>query len=104
MFEEMRARGLAEPLYDVSRGTVRVALNSLVADGQVLGQFSPEYLRIVDVVRRGQRVSTGEVAEAAGIARPTAIIRLKQLQQLGAIDWVGKSPSDPRAYWRLRSE
>lgn len=104
MFQEMRTRGLADPLFQTTQTSVRLVLNSLVADGRVLGQFSPEYLRIMDVVRQGQRLSTGEIAEAIKVARPTAILRLNLLRDMGLIEWVGKSPKDPRAYWRLRSE
>lgn len=83
---------------------VRLVLTSLVADGRALGQFRAEYLQVMDVIRQGKRLSTGEIAEAIGVTRPTAHNRLKHLQELGFVDWVGKSPKDPRAYWQLRSE
>lgn len=104
MFDEMRSRGLADPLYATSRADVRLVLSSLVMDGRALGQFRPEYLQIMDVIRRGQRVSTGEIAEAVGVSSPTAQARLRWLRDHGFIEWVGKSAKDPRAYWRLRSE
>jgi ATP-dependent DNA helicase RecG len=104
MFEEMRSRGLADPLYAMGHGSVRLVLTSLVADGHVLGQFRAEYLTIMDVIRHGRGLGTGDVAEAVGISRPTAKLRLRKLQELGFIEWVGKSPHDPRAYWRQRSE
>lgn len=104
MFQEMRTRGLSDPLYQTTQASVRLVLTSLVADGKVLGQFNPEYLRIMDVLRHGQRLGTGDIAEALRVTRPTAISRLTTLRDLGFIEWVGKSPRDPRAHWRLRSE
>jgi ATP-dependent DNA helicase RecG len=104
MYAEMRSRGLADPLYSESPATVRLVLTSIVADGRILGQFRPEFLQIMDIVRRGEHLSTGDVAEAAGLSRPTAKSRLRGLQDLGFVEWVGKSANDPRAYWRMRTE
>ena len=46
----------------------------------------------MDVIRRGQRLSKGEIAEAVGISRPTAISRLGALRDIGFIEWIGKIP------------
>ena len=95
MFEEMRSRGLADPLYRTSQANVRLVLTSLVADGTALGQFRTEYLQIMDVIRQGRRLSTGEVAEAIGVTRPTAHGRLKRLQELGFVEWLGRVQGIP---------
>jgi ATP-dependent DNA helicase RecG len=57
---------------------------------------------IMGLLREGGRLSTGEIADALGGSRPTVQRELRALQQAGAIEWVGKSTRDPRAYWRLR--
>jgi ATP-dependent DNA helicase RecG len=53
--------------------------------------------RLTDVGRLG----SGEVADLLGVSRPTAVKRLAAMQDAGVVEWVGKSPQDPRAYWRL---
>jgi ATP-dependent DNA helicase RecG len=44
-------------------------------------------------------MGTGEVAEALEMSRPTATSRLQALREEGLINWLGKSPKDPRAAW-----
>jgi ATP-dependent DNA helicase RecG len=56
---------------------------------------------IVGLLRDAGQLSTGEVAEAIGVSRPTASARLKVLQAAGMVEWSGKSPKDPRASWSL---
>jgi ATP-dependent DNA helicase RecG len=56
----------------------------------------------MSALREGGRLSTGEVAEALGVSRPVAQRELGTLRDEGVIEWIGKSPRDPRAYWRLR--
>lgn len=104
MFEEMRARGLAEPLYSQTSGTVRLTLSALMVDPRMAKQLPPMYLAILDTIRQGTALSTGDIAEALGVSRPTMAKRLNALKDVGLIDWVGKSANDPRAYWRLHSE
>ena len=48
-------------------------------------------------------MSTGEVTEALGISRPVVQRELNTLREAGIVEWVGKSPKDPRAYWQLRT-
>lgn len=36
-----------------------------------------------------------------GRSRPVVIRDLKALQDAGVVEWVGSSPKDPRAYWRI---
>lgn len=58
----------------------------------------------MQVVRDGHRVSTGDVQSALGVSRPAAIDVLRALEVEGLIEWIGKSPRDPRAYWQLHIE
>ncbi|WP_225215621.1 winged helix-turn-helix domain-containing protein [Cellulomonas avistercoris] len=46
-------------------------------------------------------LGTGQVADAAGVTRPTASRHLQRLQDAGLVAWEGQSPKDPRAAWRL---
>jgi len=52
-------------------------------------------------LREAGRLSTGEVATILNVSPPVARGELGLLRDLGVIEWVGKSPRDPRAYWRL---
>ncbi|WP_140457886.1 winged helix-turn-helix domain-containing protein [Cellulomonas oligotrophica] len=51
--------------------------------------------------RAGRPLGTGQVADAAGVTRPTASRHLQRLQSAGLVVWDGQSPKDPRAAWRL---
>jgi ATP-dependent DNA helicase RecG len=82
---------------------VRLVLSSLVVRGQIVGQLPVDLLRLIDIVRQGRRLSTGEIGEAAGISRPTTVRRLSRLGEMGYVEWIGESPSDPRAFWQLKT-
>jgi ATP-dependent DNA helicase RecG len=43
-----------------------------------------------------------EVADRIGMSRPATLKRLNAMKDAGLVEWIGKSPKDPRAYWRLR--
>jgi ATP-dependent DNA helicase RecG len=57
---------------------------------------------ILGVLQKNERLSTGEVVELLDVSRPVAQRELAELQDAEVIEWVGKSPQDPRAYWRLK--
>lgn len=101
MFEEMRLAGLGDPLYHQTSGSVQLTLSGEAVDRRLDAQLNPEARAIVAAVREAGRLSTGEVAELIGLARPTTIRRLQQLRGAGVLDWVGRSPRDPRAFWTL---
>jgi ATP-dependent DNA helicase RecG len=104
MFREMRQNGLVEPAYMQTSRTVRLTLSAALVDPELTASLPGQYPRILAMLRGETPVSTGDVAEVLGVARPTAVRYLKAMQDAGLIDWVGKSPRDPRAYWRLHSE
>lgn len=56
------------------------------------------------MIRNAGRVSTGDVVDATGESRPLVLRHLRALRDEGLIDWVGRSPKDPRAYWKRRVE
>jgi ATP-dependent DNA helicase RecG len=101
MYEEMRIAGLEEPIYQQSSGGVRVLLSGHLRD-QEIDQAMPETGRlIIETLREAGRLGTGELAEVMGVSRPTAVRHLNALRDLGLIEWRGKSPRDPRAFWTL---
>lgn len=101
IFEEMRLAGLGDPLYHQTAGSVQLTLSGEPVDRKLDGRLPLETRTIVAALRESGHLSTGEVAELIGTARPTAIRRLQDLRDAGIVEWIGKSPSDPRAYWRL---
>jgi ATP-dependent DNA helicase RecG len=98
MFEEMRAAGLNDPAYRQTSGSVILTLLAEPADRKL-----PERARtITGALRNKERLSTGEVAELLSVSRPVAQRELAELKDAGILEWVGTSPRDPRAYWRLK--
>lgn len=54
----------------------------------------------MDILRlEGHPLSTGQIAEVASIARPTASRQLQRLLTLGIVVWDGQGPQDPHASW-----
>lgn len=104
IFTEMRRLGLAEPIYSQGSGSVRLVLSSADAlDEDVRSSLTKSARQILDVLRLEARpLSTGQVADLAGIARPTASRHLQSLRKLGLVGWDGQGPRDPRASWTLR--
>ncbi|MFC4615479.1 ATP-binding protein [Cellulomonas algicola] len=103
IFDEMRARGLTDPVYTQTAGAVQLTLFfSDALPREVRESLPAGALKVLDVLRRvGRPIGTGQVADAAGVTRPTASRHLQRLQDAGLIKWEGQSPKDPRAAWRL---
>jgi len=102
MFEEMRDAGLNDPIYRQTAGSVELTLLTEPV-GRRLDARLPERARaIIAALRQADRLSTGEVAELLEVSRPVAQRELAELKEAEVIEWVGKSPQDPRAYWRLK--
>jgi len=98
----MRAAGLEDPLYRQSAASVELTLSAEPADRELEARLPDETRAIIGALRKADRLSTGEVTEIlGGVGRPTALRRLRVLEQAGLVQWVGKSPKDPRAYWTL---
>lgn len=102
MFEEMRAAGLNDPVYRQTSGSVELTLLAELADRQLEARLPDNARLIVTALRRADRLSTGEVAALLAVSRPVAQRELAALREAEVIDWIGNSPNDPRAYWRLR--
>lgn len=103
MFDEMRQAGLTDPVYRQTSGSVELQLLAEPVDRQ-LDERLPEHARaIARMLRSEGRMSTGELKEALGISRPLVQKELNILKDAEVIEWVGKSPKDPRAYWKLKA-
>ncbi len=104
IFGEMRALGLTDPIYSQNSGSVRLVLSSADALPEDVRASLPKGARkVLDTLRLEARpMSTGQVAELVGIARPTASRHLQTLREHGVVAWDGQAPKDPRASWTLR--
>lgn len=104
IFAEMRRLGLTDPIYSQSGTGVRLVLSSADALPAEVRDSLPRGARtILDVLRREARpLSTGQVAELVGIARPTASRHLQALRDADLVHWDGQSARDPRASWTIR--
>jgi len=101
MFEEMRSRGLTDPVYAQGTGAVKLTLSSLsripTAVLERLPRGSVDTLNALRGAR--QPLGTGDLQELLSISRPTLVKQLNALRDEGLIRWTGKSPKDPRAMW-----
>lgn len=103
MFEEMRSAGLVDPFYQQSSGSVRLTLSGDPVHRELDAQLPDVTRTIVQALREGERLSTGELSELLDVTRPTVLRYMRSLQEAHLVEWVGKSQRDPRAYWRLPS-
>lgn len=103
IFGEMRTLGLADPIYSQTTGSVRLVLSAADAlPEEVRDSLTRGARHVLDLLRlEGRPMSTGQVADLAGIARPTAGRHLQTLREHGLVVWDGQGPKDPRASWRL---
>jgi ATP-dependent DNA helicase RecG len=101
MFDEMRLAGLVDPLYEETAASVRLTLLAEPLDRRLEARLPRGSRLIMAALRDAGSLSTGEVAEMAGVSRPTASTHLRALRDAGLIVWTGKSPKDPRASWSL---
>jgi ATP-dependent DNA helicase RecG len=103
MFEEMRQAGLTDPVYRQTSGSVELLLSAEPVDQRLEAQLPDNARVITRALRTAGRMSTGEIKDVLGVSRLTAQRELGILKDAGILEWVGKSPTDPRAYWRLKT-
>lgn len=103
MFNEMKLAGLVDPEYHQTSGSVRLTLSWTAVDRDLDDQLPGPVRDLMRLIRSGDRLSTGDLAEATGRSRPAVLRQLRVLQKEGLISRVGKSSNDPRAYWKLKS-
>lgn len=104
MFDEMRLAGLADPEYHQTSGSVRLILPTDPVERALEAQLPQGSRDIARLLRDAGRLGTGEIIEATGRSRPWVLTQLRLLEQAGVLERIGKGPSDPRAYWKLRIE
>ncbi|MGH9069589.1 MAG: ATP-binding protein [Acidimicrobiales bacterium] len=104
MFEEMRLAGLSDPAYRQTSGSVRITLLAAPVDRVLEARLPPGSRDLVRAIREAGRASTGELVGATRLSRPSVLRMLNALRDANIIEWVGNSPKDPRAHWRLRVE
>ena len=102
MFAEMRRAGLADPLYRQTAGSVVLTLSAVNRlRPEVAALLPTRSQETLDILRAAGQLSTGDLADRMGMSKPATIKRLNALRAAGLVDWVGKSPRDPRAFWKL---
>jgi ATP-dependent DNA helicase RecG len=101
MFDEMRLAGFVDPLYEETPASVKLTLVAEPADRRLEARLPRRSRLIMATLRDAGQLSTGEVAEAIGVSRPTASSHLRALRDAGLVAWTGKSANDPRASWSL---
>jgi ATP-dependent DNA helicase RecG len=103
IFEEMRHAGLTDPVYRQTSGSAELTLLAEPVDRRLDADLPDGATAITAALRSAGHLSTGEVGELLGVSRPIAQRELGALREAGIVEWVGKSPKDPRAYWRLKT-
>lgn len=101
MFEEMRLAGLADPLYRQTEASVRLILVTAPVNPDLEARLPTRSRELLAILSQSGRMSTGDVADALGMSKPAALVRLNALMDVGLVEWVGGSRKDPRAFWRL---
>lgn len=109
MLEQWASCGYSSPRLteelDPELSTVFLPLDdSLVApatQSQEGSGFSKNEQCAVDLARDNGRVTTRELAEAAGISKQAASALLKRLADRGVLRWHGNSKRDPSQYYWL---
>jgi len=104
MFDEMRAAGLVDPVYRYTPASVTLVLTATPLNPAVAEQLPSRSAEVMEHIRASGGMSTGDIAAAVGLSKPATLTRLRALREAGLVTWVGKSPKDPRAYWKLHSE
>lgn len=104
IYDEMRAAGLVDPVYQHGPATVTLILAATPLNPEIAERLPSRASEAMEHIRSSGGMSTGDVADAIGLSKPATLTRLRALQHAGLIEWVGKSPKDPRAYWKLHSE
>jgi ATP-dependent DNA helicase RecG len=104
IFEEMRLAGLTDPVYRQTSGSVELKLLAEPVDRRLEAGLPESARAITAALRSAGRLSTGEVKDVLGVSRPIVQRELAALRDAGILEWIGKSPNDPRAYWRLKTK
>jgi len=100
MFEHMKTAGLVDPIYQQSSMGVKLTLLDEPLSPVLRETLPAKALALLAVLQETrQPMSTSQVADAAGMSRPTTTRVLKQLKDNRVVTWNGQSPNDPHATW-----
>lgn len=102
MFDEMRGAGLADPTYTQTSTSVQLTLSSFTVSVEIERQLTPRQKQLLSLLRAHDGLSTGDAVDASGWSRPVVLRDLRQLRDLGLVEWLGQTRNDPWAYWRVR--
>lgn len=103
MFDEMRQRGLTDPVFTQTSSSVRVVLESASRIAPAVAAALPRGAdALLELLRSARRpLGTGELVALSGLSRPTVTKRMSALRSQGLVAWDGASDRDPRATWRV---
>jgi ATP-dependent DNA helicase RecG len=104
IYDEMRLAGLADPIFHETAQSVHLRLEAVQVDIGLMATMPAEARQVMALLKDAGGMSTGDIATTLGRSRPKAIRVLKAMEEANLVDWVGNSPKDPRAYWRIHSE
>lgn len=102
MFQEMRAAGLADPLYEQTSASVKLSLFAIPVDRELAERLPKGSQAIVGLLRRVGPLGTGEIAEFVDLSKPAVLKRLNALRDADLVGWSGRSSKDPRAVWFVK--
>ncbi len=102
MYEDMSLAGLVDPEFFQTAGSLQVVLSGEHVDRTLESRLPAKARALLQVVRTQDHPSTGDVMESVGMSRPAVIKLLRALEDEGLVERVGKSATDPRAFWRIR--
>lgn len=103
IFDEMRDKGLTDPVYSQTQGSVRLVLEGTSRIAPAIASKLPKGATdLLAILRQArQPLGTGQISELTRLSRPTVAKRLRGLRIQGLVIWDGKSENDPRAVWKL---
>lgn len=106
IYQQMRERGLVDPAYSQSAGSVQLVLRAADRiDPETARALSPGAVDLLSLLTQvGSPVSTGDAQDLVGVSRPTALRYLRSLERSGLVSWTGLSSTDPHARWVLGSD
>lgn len=103
MFDEMRERGLLDPIYVQSQGSVRLTLSGLSRiPPEVEARLPRGSIATLNALRATEKaLGTGDLVQLVQLSRPTVVRQLNALRDENLVRWTGKSAKDPRAQWEV---
>ncbi|MDO5670954.1 MAG: ATP-binding protein [Corynebacterium sp.] len=103
IFSEMRQVGFQDPVYRQTSGSVILQLRAEKRlSPRMLSSLPSRAEQILSTLQLSATpLSTGQVADAAGVSTPSARRALRALRDADLVIWRGSSARDPRATWAI---